>query len=175
MNRVRVSTTLDAPVPWVVEQLQSTAVFRHITAPLLRFTPVEGAWPERWAPGGTLVLRMALFGVLPLGRQTVRIRLEAPAGPGGWPVLHDAGDGQRQKGASIVRQFKSEDDGGQRRAHCAAHHRRHADQRPEARIPERQHCGAQRTCRTAHNQEWRQHAARGSRTKCDSPDYRLDR
>ena len=94
MNRVRVSTTLDAPVPWVVEQLQSTAVFRHITAPLLRFTPVEGAWPERWAPGGTLVLRMALFGVLPLGRQTVRIRLEAPAGPGGWPVLHDAGDGQ---------------------------------------------------------------------------------
>lgn len=93
-RHVRVSTTLDAPAPWVAAQLQSTAVFRHITAPLLHFAPVGGPWPAHWAPGDTLVLRMALFGLLPLGRQTVRIRVEAPAEPGGWPVLRDAGDGQ---------------------------------------------------------------------------------
>jgi hypothetical protein len=94
MSHVRVSTTLDAPATWVAQQLQSTAVFRHITAPLLRFTPVDSAWPTHWTPGDTLVLRMALFGLLPLGRQTVRIRVEASAEPGGWPVLRDAGDGQ---------------------------------------------------------------------------------
>lgn len=86
-------STLHAPVHWVATQLQHTALMRHIAAPLLRFAPVHGPWPLHWQAGQELELRLALFGLLPLGRQTVRIRAEAPATPGGWPVLRDAGDG----------------------------------------------------------------------------------
>ena len=91
--RIRLSTVLHAPPEWVAEQLRSTATFRHVTAPLLRFHPVQGApWPIHWAPGA-LTLQMRLLGVLPLGRQTVRIAIEPPAEPGGWPTLCDHGDG----------------------------------------------------------------------------------
>ena len=91
--RIRLSTPLAAPPEWVAAQLQSTAVFRHITAPLLRFKPAGGApWPDTWAPG-ELTLRMWLLGLLPMGRQDVRISIEhAPAGTP-WPTLRDNGEG----------------------------------------------------------------------------------
>ena len=41
--RVRLSTRLAAPPEWVLAQLQSTQIFRHITAPLVRFAPAQGA------------------------------------------------------------------------------------------------------------------------------------
>ena len=91
--RMRLSTTLNAPPEWVAAHLQSTAVFRHITAPLVRFAPAGGAaWPARWEPG-SLQVRMRLLGTLPMGAQTVRIALESPAEPGGWPTLRDNGEG----------------------------------------------------------------------------------
>lgn len=92
--QIRLSTTLDAPPDWVATHLQSTAVFRSITAPLLRFQPAHGTtWPARWAPGETQ-LRMQLLGVVPLGRHTVRISVH-PRAPGGgdWPTLRDNGEG----------------------------------------------------------------------------------
>ncbi|WP_082486087.1 MULTISPECIES: DUF3703 domain-containing protein [unclassified Acidovorax] len=93
--RVHLSTRLEAPPAWVARQLQSTAVFRHITAPLMRFKPTDGAsWPTEWT-AGELKLQMWLLGVVPLGSQTVRIAIEPPpqAQPGHWPTLWDHGDG----------------------------------------------------------------------------------
>lgn len=91
--RVTLSTPLDAPPEWVAAHLQSTAVFRHITAPLVHFSPPgDTVWPRLWAPGNFEV-RMRLLGWLPMGPQTVRISIEAPAEPGGWPTLRDNGEG----------------------------------------------------------------------------------
>ena len=91
--RVRLSTPLHAPPEWVAAQLQSTAVFRHITAPLVRFTRPGGApWPSHWSPGD-LPLQMRLLGLLPLGTQTVRISIEPAAQDGAWPTLRDNGEG----------------------------------------------------------------------------------
>src|SRR3989344_27736 len=77
--RVHLSTPLSAPPEWVAAQLQSSAVFRHITAPLIQFHPARGTeWPTHWAPG-ELALHMRLLGVLPMGPQTVRISIAPPA------------------------------------------------------------------------------------------------
>jgi len=92
--RIRLTTTLPAPAAWVAQELQTTALFRHITAPLLRFAPVHGPWPLHW-PTGDTELRFALFGLLPMGRQTARISAHACDGiPGAWPLLRDNGTGQ---------------------------------------------------------------------------------
>lgn len=91
--RVRLSTRLAAPPEWVLAQLQSTQVFRHITAPLVRFAPAQGApWPEAWTPG-ELCLHLYLFGLLPMGRQVVRISLEPAPEDSAWPTLRDNGEG----------------------------------------------------------------------------------
>ena len=91
--RVRLSTPLHAPPEWVTAQLQSTAVFRHITAPLVRFKRPGGApWPSHWSPGD-LPLQMWLLGLLPMGSQTVRISIEPAAQDGAWPTLRDNGEG----------------------------------------------------------------------------------
>lgn len=91
--RVSISTHLDAEPQWVAAQLQSTAVFRHIAAPLLTFGTATGApWPRLWPPG-ELHMHMRLLGLLPLGRQTVRTCIEPSLEPGGWPALRDNGDG----------------------------------------------------------------------------------
>ena len=91
--RVRLSTPLNAPPEWVAAQLQSTAVFRHITAPLVRFKRPGGApWPSHWSPGD-LPLQMRLLGLLPMGSQTVRVSIEPAAQDGAWPTLRDNGEG----------------------------------------------------------------------------------
>lgn len=91
--RVHISTELNAPSNWVATQLQSTAVFRHITSPLVRFQPAGGApWPTHWGTGD-LRLRMRLLGLVPLGTQTVRISVEPARQTGGWPTLRDNGEG----------------------------------------------------------------------------------
>lgn len=92
--RIRLTTTLPAPADWVAKELQTTALFRCITAPLLQFTTVHGPWPAHW-PLGDTELRLALFGLLPMGRQTARISAHPCDDiPGAWPVLRDNGTGQ---------------------------------------------------------------------------------
>lgn len=91
--RVHIATVLNAPPEWTVTQVQSTAVFRHITAPLMRFTLAPGArWPAQWAPGEVTV-HLWLLGFVPLGSQTVRISVEPPPTGSGWPSLRDNGEG----------------------------------------------------------------------------------
>ena len=91
---IRLTTTLPAPVEWVTTELQTTALFRYITAPLLHFAPVHGPWPANW-PQGDTELRLSLFGLVPMGRQTARISLHpCDSIPGAWPLLRDNGTGQ---------------------------------------------------------------------------------
>lgn len=60
---------------------------------MVYFRPAQGrAWPSHWGPG-ELPLRMRLLGVLPMGSQTVRVSLEPPEDPSGWPTLRDNGEG----------------------------------------------------------------------------------
>lgn len=92
--RICLTTTLPAPADWVAAQLQTTALFRYITAPLLQFAAVQGPWPDHW-PLGDTELRFALFGLIPMGRQTARISVHAPDSiPGAWPLMRDNGTGQ---------------------------------------------------------------------------------
>jgi hypothetical protein len=91
---IRLTTTLPATADWVATQLQTTALFRYITAPLLQFATVHGPWPTHW-PLGDTELRFALFGLVPMGRQTARISQHPCDGiPGAWPLLRDNGTGQ---------------------------------------------------------------------------------
>lgn len=92
--RIQLTTTLPAPAEWVANELQTTALFRYITAPLLQFATVHGPWPTRW-PQGDTELRFALFGLVPMGRQTARISVHpCDSIPGAWPLLRDNGTGQ---------------------------------------------------------------------------------
>ena len=70
----RVSTGLacGADVAW--EAVETTALFEHVASPVLTFTAVGGALPERWTEGFEATLSLSLFGVLPVGRHTIRIR-----------------------------------------------------------------------------------------------------
>jgi ligand-binding SRPBCC domain-containing protein len=71
--KTTVSTLLDAPPERVWEALQRPGLLEYVAAPLVEFEPVDPpSFPERWAREEYRV-RMALFGVLPLGEQTIRI------------------------------------------------------------------------------------------------------
>ena len=60
-------------------------------------------------------------------------------------VGRHAGDEQAGKQVPVVRQLDGEEHRRQGRAHRAAHHRGHADDRPETGIPVRQHRGRERS------------------------------
>lgn len=49
-------------------------LLREVAAPLLRLRPAAGeAWPEQWAEGQTIRLRLFALGLLPLGPHTLTI------------------------------------------------------------------------------------------------------
>lgn len=81
-------TRLEAPAERVWAFLQSPRLMQHVAAPLLEFRAPDGApLPDPWTEGDFRV-SLRLLGLLPLGPQTVGIRLlEADA----WPrrVLDD--------------------------------------------------------------------------------------
>ena len=82
------SSRLQAPAEDVWHHLQSPGLMQHVAAPLLEFRALPGSpLPDPWMEGDFQV-SLRLFGVLPLGRQTVGIRLLEAAD---WPrrVLDD--------------------------------------------------------------------------------------
>lgn len=82
------SSRLDAPAEEVWLHLQSPLLMQHVAAPVLAFRALAGSpLPDPWVEGDFQV-SMHLFGVLPLGNQTVGIRLVKAQG---WPrhVLDD--------------------------------------------------------------------------------------
>jgi hypothetical protein len=68
-----VSTLLDAAPERVWAELQRPALLEYVAAPLVAFEPVHPeSFPERWEEGEYRV-STALFGVVPLGEQSIRI------------------------------------------------------------------------------------------------------
>ena len=72
--KVRVSTRLRCEPDAAWEAVQTTALLARVTWPLLRFAGVGPApLPERWVEGKSSTVSMFLFGILPMGRHTIRI------------------------------------------------------------------------------------------------------
>lgn len=69
------SSRLQAPAEEVWAALQSPALMQHVAAPMLEFRPhASTPLPEHWAEGDFRV-SLFLFGWIPIGPQTVGIRL----------------------------------------------------------------------------------------------------
>jgi hypothetical protein len=66
------TTELDAPAPAVWEAVCTPAAFRTVTRGLLRYPPVSRR-TDVWREGETVTGRLWLFGVVPLGRHTIRV------------------------------------------------------------------------------------------------------
>ncbi|MDX2005514.1 MAG: hypothetical protein SFU83_09585 [Meiothermus sp.] len=74
--KLRLSTVLLCPVDEAFGWVKSPALLRHIARPLVVFTPLEPAqFPEVWEPGDYRV-GMKLLNLIPLGEQTIGLRLE---------------------------------------------------------------------------------------------------
>ena len=74
--KLRLSTVLNTRIEQVFEWVKQPRLMQHIARPLIEFRPIEPAtFPEVWAVGDYRV-EMRLLGLIPLGEQTIRIRLE---------------------------------------------------------------------------------------------------
>jgi hypothetical protein len=70
-----ITTLLDAPTGRAWEAVRTPALLEHVAAPLVAFEPVDPpSFPERWV-GRDYLVALTLFGVLPLGTQTIRITI----------------------------------------------------------------------------------------------------
>jgi hypothetical protein len=76
---IELSTFLAAEPDAVWRHVQTSALLHHVASPLIRFKPLEGAFPSRWQPGKYRA-NMLLFGVLPIGWQAVVIDHPEPEG-----------------------------------------------------------------------------------------------
>ena len=76
---VELTTYLPAAPEEVWHHVQTSALLRHVAAPLIRFEPLDKDFPEVWEPGEYRA-KMFLFGIVPLGWQAVRISLPEPSG-----------------------------------------------------------------------------------------------
>lgn len=86
--RVTLRLELDALPETVWETLHDPSAFRDVVWPLFAVEPVgHRRFPPRWTPGDHLV-RLRLFGVLPLGDQRIRLSSSRRAGA---RILEDSG------------------------------------------------------------------------------------
>ena len=70
---VDVSTILDCPAAKAWDQVQTSALHRHVTWPLARFEPSGAPVPDRWSEGLTVKCKLFVFGVIPMGVHTVHL------------------------------------------------------------------------------------------------------
>jgi hypothetical protein len=94
--RLELSTTLGCPPDRVWQQLRGPRLFRYLCAPLVTFRPLQPtALPEQWGAGDEYLVRMYLFGLVPLGKQWMRPSLVEPeTAPGRQRYqIHDNGSG----------------------------------------------------------------------------------
>jgi hypothetical protein len=90
MRKVSLTTLLPAPFERVRALVLRPATLVHVSRPLLTFRPLSGPLPEVWVEGDHEVA-MRFLGLLPLGRQMIRVRFEDP-GDGSFRI-RDAGRG----------------------------------------------------------------------------------
>lgn len=90
---VTLDLVLDCPPAAAWEALHSPAVFRAVSGPATTVESLEpGGFPERW-PDGAHRVRLALFGVVPLGTQVIRLADESRMFSDGSTerIVHDSG------------------------------------------------------------------------------------
>ena len=73
VRHIRYDTVLDAPFDDVLEALKRPDTMVHVSRPLIHFRPrTPDSLPEQWRDG-SYVVSLRLFGVIPLGKQTIGI------------------------------------------------------------------------------------------------------
>ncbi len=85
---------LPAPLDQVWQHVLTPRLMVHVAAPWVAFRPLHpAAWPDQWQPGPYRVA-MRLFGLVPLGEQTIGIEFPACDDPqqrrlrdNGWGAL----------------------------------------------------------------------------------------
>ena len=88
---LEISTVLDCPTETAWHHARTSRLLHYVTHPLIRFRPKhENGFPAFWTEGD-YDASMWLFGVLPLGRQTIGIRY--PDTSDNTFVLRDDGHG----------------------------------------------------------------------------------
>jgi hypothetical protein len=66
--------TLDCSPALAWDAIQSPAVFRAVSSPLLKMTSLEhGGFPARWNADGPHLVKISLLGLMPMGRQTIDV------------------------------------------------------------------------------------------------------
>ena len=93
-RRVELTTHLPISPDEVWDRVQTSALLDHIAAPLVRFAPFDGDFPERWSEGNYRS-RLLAFGFLPIGEQTIGI--EYTPAEGERRILRDNGHGTLMK------------------------------------------------------------------------------
>jgi len=89
--RLSRSVRLAAPFATVAEALHNPALMTAAAAPLVELRSAEpGGYPARW-PGGPHRVQLRLFGLIPLGPQTIDVSF--PAMPADQARLRDDGHG----------------------------------------------------------------------------------
>ncbi|WP_067690163.1 hypothetical protein [Erythrobacter sp. AP23] len=91
--QMRVSSVFEADPQRVWDLVRRSDTLDFVASPILAFHPHDGAFPETWA-GGRYRASLRLFGIIPLGSQTIGI--EFPEGAEGM-VLRDNGSGHLAK------------------------------------------------------------------------------
>lgn len=88
---LRFTVDCDPDAAW--RALHSPHVVGELYAPLLQMQPLTPArLPERWMPGDEALVRLALFGRIPVGTQLIHISDRAVDEPGGAVrILRDSG------------------------------------------------------------------------------------
>jgi len=80
MPTIELTTHLKAAPEMVSTEIMRPALLLHVSAPILRFKPVEPpVLPERWSDG-EYRLSMRFLGILPLGRQIVGLETQPMRG-----------------------------------------------------------------------------------------------
>lgn len=80
MPTIELTTHLEAPPEVVRAQIMRPDLLLHVSAPILRFKPIEPlALPDNWEDG-EYRLSMRFLGILPLGRQIVGLETQPMRG-----------------------------------------------------------------------------------------------
>jgi hypothetical protein len=72
--RVAVETLIDVSAEEVWARVRTLPLLEHVSAPLIRFAPVDPPVPPTVLADGDYRVSMQLFGVIPMGEQVIGVR-----------------------------------------------------------------------------------------------------
>ncbi len=91
--RIELSCLLPRESEWVWSRVKKSETLHFVAAPLIKFVPKDGEFPAIWSPGKYDV-SMQMFGLIPLGSQTIGIEYPADSRS---MILRDNGNGLSAK------------------------------------------------------------------------------